>query len=443
VIWHGLPSRTWTGRKRFLVVASWLFYMGWRAWPVLLLIGTTLVDFAVGRALERTRAPLARRLLVTASVCTNLGLLGWFKYANFVGGALAPLVGPRWQHLLEVMLPIGISFYTFESLSYVIDVYRGEPASRRLDDFALFLAFFPHLVAGPIVRPAQFLPQLATPPAVGVTQVEDALARIATGFTKKLLLADTLAATADVVFTSPQMHGGLMTLVGMYAYAFQIYFDFSGYTDIAIGAAGLFGFRLPENFDRPYTATTLREFWQRWHVSLSTWLRDYLYVPLGGNRGGRWLTLRNLFLTMLLGGLWHGPAWNFVLWGGYHGALLGAERLLGVDAPRTPAGRRWRQAVTFHLVVLGWVVFRTPTLMQAGAVLTSLARPAAEPWGNVIEPGVLVLIAVLLHLAPSAAEVRRRFVAATPWQQGLAHAAVVTAVVLLSPGTTPFIYFQF
>jgi alginate O-acetyltransferase complex protein AlgI len=441
VVWRALPAPRWSARKTFLVVASWVFYMGWRTWPLLLLLWTTGFDFVVGRTLERTRGPLTRQLLVAASICTNLALLGYFKYAGFVADTLAPLIGPRWYDAAEIALPIGISFYTFESLSYVIDVYRGYPASRNLRDFALFLSFFPHLVAGPIVRPRQFFPQLAAPTRVTASDVEDALARIVTGFVKKLWLADTLATTVDVVFARPDLHGGIPVLVAMYAYAFQIYFDFSGYTDIALGTARLFGFVLPENFDRPYAAASLREFWQRWHISLSTWLRDYLYIPLGGNRRSRWATTRNILITMLLGGLWHGAAGHFVVWGGYHGVLLVAERATGRRTP-APSGLL-RRLVTFHLVVLGWVLFRSPSLADAVAVFRALGTPAPVAWRELAEPVALVAFAAVLHAGPRAALVRQRFVSWPAWQQGLAHAAIILTVTLLAPGVSPFIYFQF
>jgi D-alanyl-lipoteichoic acid acyltransferase DltB (MBOAT superfamily) len=444
IVWFALPARAWRARKGFLTVASWLFYLSWLAWPVLLLIATTIVDFLLGRVLERTQSPRRRRLLVATSVCTNLGILGYFKYAGWFVDSLLPTLDPSWRSALEIVLPVGISFYTFESLSYVIDVYRGAPACRRFVDFALFLSFFPHLVAGPIVRPWQFLPQLVRPRALDPLAVEEALARIAVGLTKKLLLADTLALTVDVVFTNPAGHAGAAAWIALYAYAFQIYFDFSGYTDIAIGTARLFGFVLPENFDRPYAAASLREFWQRWHISLSTWLRDYLYVPLGGNRHGRAVTYRNLLVTMVLGGLWHGAAWHFVLWGGYHGLLLGAERALGLGArPTTPAMCRVRQLITFHLVVFGWLLFRSETMTQMGAMLAALVTPALPAWGNLVEPLLLVLLAAAMHVGPRAADVRRAFVGRTPWEQGVAYATVVMAVVLFAPGAAPFIYFQF
>jgi D-alanyl-lipoteichoic acid acyltransferase DltB (MBOAT superfamily) len=443
-----VPRGAWGTRKRVLVVASFLFYMSWNPLFGLLLLFSTLLDFTLGRLIARTESPGRRRTMVALSVAANLGVLCLFKYGQFLGDTLASVVSAMGHEVrfprLDVALPPGISFYTFESLAYVIDVYRGMPPAVRLLDFALFLSFFPHLVAGPIVRPGMFLAQLGRAPRIDPVAVELALARIATGFVKKVGFADTLGGYVDLAFSDPAGMPGINLLVAVYAYAFQIYFDFSGYSDIALGVAALFGFVLPENFDRPYLATSPREFWQRWHISLSTWLRDYLYVPLGGNRGRRVRTAWNLFVTMVLGGLWHGAAWTFVAWGAYHGTLLVAQRFwpASVGAP-SRLGIAARRAGTFHLVLLGWIIFRAPSLGVARDVLAGIARGGFVPSRQAVVALVLVAVAVLLHHAPPADAIRRRFTRVPPFMQGLAYATATVVVFLCAPASARFIYFQF
>ena len=445
-VYHGLLARaSWRVRTSWLVVASYNFYMSWNPFFGLLLLASTTIDFFVGLGLERTRAPVARRVLLTVSLGFNLGMLGWFKYGEFAAQNLVWLLGRPAPTPLDVLLPVGISFYTFESLSYTIDVWRGEPACRRFLDFALFLSFFPHLVAGPIVRPRAFLPQLDRVPAVTGPRVEAALARIAQGLVKKVLLADILGVYVDRVWRDPGALLGGNILLAFYAYPFQIYFDFSGYTDIALGLAELFGFSLPENFARPYLATNPREFWQRWHISLSTWLRDYLYVPLGGNRGQSWRTYLNLFLTMLLGGLWHGAAWNFVCWGGYHGVLLAGHRLFRDRRPAAPGGvRTWgARLLTFHLVTFGWVLFRAPSLVDARVAVAGLGRPGMLLIRDATEAAILVGVGVIMHLLPPAGRLREHFVRLPALAQGAAYALVAIAFFCLAPASERFIYFQF
>jgi alginate O-acetyltransferase complex protein AlgI len=445
-IYYLIPRRCWRARKGFLVVASYLFYMSWNPAFGLLLLGSTLVDFAMGLALERTAGRGARRGLLLVSLSFNLGMLGYFKYGGFLASSVTHLLGRPEPPAWDILLPVGISFYTFESLAYTINVYRGERASRSLLDFALFLSFFPHLVAGPIVRPRAFLPQLDAPPRIAGSDVEQALARIAQGFLKKVLLADALGQYVDLVWSDPGRFPGPNVLLAFYAYAFQIYFDFSGYSDIALGTAKLFGFWLPENFDRPYLARNPREFWQRWHVSLSTWLRDYLYVSLGGNRGSRVRTYVNLFLTMLLGGLWHGAAWTFVVWGGYHGALLVLHRTFfgrADVAPRSRLAARAAQLATFHLVVLGWVFFRAPSFGHVWTALLRLGTPGWLPGRAAAEALVFVAIGALLHTAPPAARLRERFIRLPGAVQGFAYGVATLAAFFLAPASARFIYFQF
>jgi alginate O-acetyltransferase complex protein AlgI len=446
-IYHlGIGRHRWRARKIFLVVASYVFYMSWNPFFGLLLAGSTVVDFTMGLALERTTDRLRRRALLLVSLAFNLGMLGYYKYGGFVAENVHRWLGTGDPPLMDVILPVGISFYTFESLAYTINVYRGERASRSLLDFSLFLSFFPHLVAGPIVRPRAFLPQLAAPPAIAESEVEEALARIAQGFMKKVLLADVLGQYVDQVWTDMPHYPAGNVLLAFYAYAFQIYFDFSGYTDIALGVSRLFGLKLPENFDRPYLAQSPREFWQRWHISLSTWLRDYLYVSLGGNRVSRTRTYVNLLVTMLLGGLWHGAAWTFVVWGAFHGTLLAAHRFVSERRPARPRGPLatcLARAGTFHLVVLGWVFFRAPTLGASFAALERLSAPGWVTTRAASEAAIVLGVALLLHHARDAAAVRQRFVRLPPTAQGIAYAAATIAAFFVAPATERFIYFQF
>ncbi|MDT3441295.1 MULTISPECIES: MBOAT family protein [unclassified Pseudofrankia] len=336
--WWLMPRPRWW--KPFMLAASYFFYGYTDARFVLLIVASTLVNQAAAVMLARRRD---RRILISAIVA-DLGLLGWFKYYGFFAlsvdrtldqiGLGAPLP------LLQVALPIGISFFTFQALSYVIDVWRGDTRPAKLIDFAVYEAFFPHLVAGPIVRAREFIPQLASPRDRAAVPATRAVFLICGGLVKKVVLADLLARRlVDPVFDTPGQHSSIEVLAAIYGYAVQIYCDFSAYSDIAIGIALLLGFRFPDNFDRPYAATSLREFWRRWHLTLSRWLRDYVYVPLGGSRRGPRRTQLNLLVTMVLGGLWHGAAWTFVCWGAAHGAGLAAERSFARRRAR-PRGHR-------------------------------------------------------------------------------------------------------
>lgn len=436
----------WPARKLYLTVVSYLFYMSWSPPFGLLLLSSTVIDFGVALLMERAATMARKRLLLLVSLSFNLGMLGFFKYGGFVADNVYRWNGWVDPPLLDLVLPVGISFYTFESLSYTVDVYRGERACRSFLDFALFLSFFPHLVAGPIVRPRDFLPQLEQQPAVDWARIELALARIAQGFAKKVVLADTLGLYVDPVLHLPLTYGSPNILLAIYAYTFQIYFDFSGYSDIALGLAQLFGLRLPENFDRPYLAENPRAFWQRWHISLSTWLRDYLYVSLGGNRRGTARTYVNLFLTMLLGGLWHGAAWNFIVWGAFHGVLLVTHRLwVAVRGERAVGGgRRWLHRVgTFHLVALGWMFFRAHTLDTVWFMLQRLGTWNWEPSKNATMAAIIVGVGVVLHVLPPAGRVRDRFTSLPPWVQGVVYGVGLVFGFLLSPASERFIYFQF
>jgi alginate O-acetyltransferase complex protein AlgI len=388
-----------TPRLVLILVASLVFYAGWNYRFIPLLVLSGVVDFAVGIALEKSSAIGRRRVLLAVSIATNLGILATFKYANFAIDSLAQLLGVFGYEIsapvVQVVLPVGISFYTFQSMSYTIDVYRGQLRARRgLLPFIAALAFFPQLVAGPILRASQILPQLETLPRPSWRGARHGLVLITAGLVKKTL-ADLLAAPVANAFDAEVAVSWLETATGAVAFAGQIYGDFSGYSDIAIGLGLLMGFDIPMNFRLPYFATSPADFWRRWHISLSTWLRDYLYIPLGGNRARHAL---NLMITMLLGGLWHGASWTFVAWGGYHGVLLVAQRwLTTVPVLEAWSKRRgWlctglKISTTFYLVVIGWVFFRASTLERAAEMIGSLHNPAGLPAAS----GAAIVAAVL------------------------------------------------
>ncbi len=442
-----------TAWKASMLVASYVFY-GWWDWRFLTLIWiSTGVDFVAGRAIHGTDDPGRRRLWLWCSLATNLGMLGFFKYAGFFVDSFVDLLGSLGVEAspgpLGIILPVGISFYTFQTMSYSIDIHRRVlvPTDRLLD-FALFVGFFPQLVAGPIVRARDFLAQLATDDRSPI-DTGRATRLVLGGLFKKMVLADVLGARlVDGVFADPGGSTGLETLLGIYGYALQIYGDFSGYSDIAIGIALLLGFRFPANFDQPYRALSLQDFWRRWHISLSSWLRDYLYIGLGGSRGGRGRTARNLMATMLLGGLWHGAGWTFVLWGAIHGIGLVVERsvpgLLGGESSRV--GRVVRTLVTFHVVCAGWVFFRAVDVGRAVDVFAALGGSWTSAPGMGMGVVLLLLVGVATQLMPAGA--------ADQWWDRAARlpvvvqAAGVTVAILafdlLGPdGVKPFLYFAF
>jgi D-alanyl-lipoteichoic acid acyltransferase DltB (MBOAT superfamily) len=462
----GLPGRlSWNGLLRtvFLLALSYYFYASWNWRYLPLIFGSSTVDYFLARAIAAEPRPRARRIMLAVTVALNLGFLGFFKYWNFAlenAHLLAALLTGEAPHsagdAFRVLLPpVGISFFTFESMSYVIDVYRGElEPHRSYLRYLLFVAFFPHLVAGPIVRPRDLLPQLERPPSLTVEAGGEALFLIAVGLIKKLVISDQLAQNlVDRVFERPESFSALEVLSGVYGYAAQIYCDFSGYTDIAIGSALLLGVRFPKNFDAPYKATNIADFWRRWHISLSTWLRDYLYIPLGGNRGAPWRTYRNLMLTMILGGLWHGASWTFVFWGFLHGLGLGVTRVWERSAWRRAradsggvAGRVIATVLTFHYVCLAWIFFRAPTFRQATLVLKQLATGTTfHPNLPPVVVGVLAL-GLASHYVPEStyARIQKGFAALpAPAQGALLFAVAVLLHEAASTTTVPFVYFQF
>ncbi len=450
-----------TARTLWLLGASYLFYGSWNAKYLLLIILSSAIDYALGRKLGQSDDLRVRRTLLWSSVVMNLGMLGVFKYFNFfsssISASLAALGVEVSTLRLDILLPVGISFYTFQTMSYTIDIYRRElePVKRPID-FALFVAFFPQLVAGPIVRARDFLPQLLTRPTFLAREHMMGIYLIAGGMFKKVAIANYLSVNlVDRVFETPHVYSSLEVLCGIYGYALQIYCDFSGYSDVAIGAALMLGFRLPENFDRPYQATNLQEFWRRWHISLSTWLRDYLYISLGGNRGGGWRTYRNLALTMVLGGLWHGASWNFVIWGALHGGALAAHRkyrewMRGRPTLDALTRTRWFKGgalvATFHFVCLAWVFFRAQTLPEAMAVLEALG-PLSHDAGNISATLWLVLVGALgWHLTPRlwALRLREGFIRLPTALQALLLVTLTIALARVKGiDVVPFIYFQF
>jgi alginate O-acetyltransferase complex protein AlgI len=401
-----------------LLVASYYFYMCWRMEYILMIAGTTLLDYWIGIAISESNQQRRKRLLLGISLLTNFGLLFTFKYFDFFSNSLRSAFGlvditvaaPE----LKLLLPVGISFYTFQSISYVIDVYRGDVAAERhLGRFATFIAFFPQLVAGPIERPGNLLPQFRQNHRPKYDSLVSGLNWIALGFFKKVVIADRCAVYVNEIFASPTQFGAWATAMGIILFAFQIYCDFSGYSDIAIGSAKLMGFDLMQNFDRPYLSRTISEFWRRWHISLSTWFRDYLYVPLGGSKKSRWRNHFNVFITFVVSGLWHGASWTYVVWGAFHGAILVLERegrghkTGNTHSFRNPIKARQipRIALTFALVCIGWVFFRAKTMEDAFWIFRSLGD-FSQGFGSVVirsgltENGLLnfVLLAISMGI---------------------------------------------
>jgi alginate O-acetyltransferase complex protein AlgI len=442
-------------RLLFLLGASYFFYAKWNWRFVPLIWGSSTLDWWLGNAIARAKSPHHRRawLAVTASV--NLGVLAVFKYFDFgieTARAVLAAVGFHPPEVaLHVALPIGISFFTFESMSYVIDVYRGDiPPHPSYTEYLTFVAFFPHLVAGPIVRPRDLLPQLASDAHFDARAGSDALFLIAVGLLKKVAIGDYLALNlVDRAFDAPLQHSALECYAAAVGYALQIYCDFSGYTDIAIGSALLLGVRFPQNFRAPYTASNLIDFWRRWHISLSTWLRDYLYVSLGGNRRGPARTYLNLMLTMLLGGLWHGASWTFVAWGGLHGLGLAATRFVR-DRAGPPSNGILLKAVkvvlTFHFVTAAWILFRADSFGHAATYFGRLA--SLTTYHPNLYPRLLAVMAVGLvsHFVPEGSyqALRTRFAGLPAPAQGVTlFAAALCVREMASAQAVPFVYFQF
>ena len=468
LVLHHLPLR-WSIKKANLLIGSYLFYAAWNPPFVVLLWISTIVDWFVAQWMARTESPAARWGLLLTSLGTNLGLLGFFKYGNFMLTnfvSIMDALGVHYRPLeLNLILPVGISFYTFQTLSYTLDVYRGKARPwHSFLDYALFVTFFPQLVAGPIVRAVQFLPQCIQPRRATPTQLGWGFSLLTMGLFQKVILADHLMApVADEVYGAAYKVGFLDAWVGTLAFSGQIFFDFAGYSTCAIGIALCLGFSLPHNFHFPYAAIGFSDFWRRWHISLSTWLRDYLYIGLGGNRKGHARTYVNLMLTMLLGGLWHGASWKFVVWGGLHGLYLLAERVVRRLWGQSSWVSRWYGKVflallTYYLVCITWVFFRAqdfsagfallttmltglPGLRGSGAPATSLTVTLA--WEQRI-PVLAVSVAMLAgHWLLRDRGLEPAWCRLPWWVRALALAFLLFSLIQTPVGDRAFIYFQF
>ena len=458
---YGLLKRRLTLRIVYVTLFSLYFYYKTSGLFFLLLVGLSLSDFAIGRLMHRSRRSEARKSLLVLSLLINLGLLCYFKYADLIVSAVAGLID-RTLTLPDIFLPVGISFFLFQSLSYTIDIYRGQlkPLGNWCD-YLFYLSFFPQLVAGPIVRARDFIPQIRRNPVVVTREMfGTGVFLILTGLFKKAIISDYISLNfVDRIFDEPLLYSGFECLAGIYGYALQIYCDFSGYSDMAIGIALLLGFRFPKNFDAPYKSATITEFWRRWHISLSSWLRDYLYISLGGNRKGKLRTYGNLLVTMVLGGLWHGAAIRFILWGTLHGVALALHKLWMAVVPgakATGAQMHWwsRAAgmlLTFNIVCLGWLMFRAESMQTVSLMLHQIFEnfnAAMIPQVVTGYAAVFALIAAgyILHLLPSAVDaVAQRIVVHAPLVlQVLMAAAMIWCVMQIkSSDIQPFIYFQF
>ena len=447
-------------RVYLLLAASIFFYASWNKQLALLICISTTIDFFLACGIEDSKSPRRRKLLLLLNITANLGLLCYFKYVNFFLASLTEALRAAGVstsfHPLKILLPVGISFYTFEAINYMVDVYRGHTrAERNLPNFMLFILFFPHLVAGPIVRARDFLPQIHRRKRFSWMRMQLGVEFFLMGLFKKLAIANRMAEFADPVFKDPEAYRSGAVWAAVIGYALQIYCDFSGYTDMALGCAHMLGYKLAMNFNLPYIARNISEFWRRWHISLSSWLRDYLFIPLGGSRGTAWLVCRNLMITMTLGGLWHGANWTFVAWGVMHGALLVAHR--GVRAlcdarPRLDAvlrslpGTVLGSGLTFLCVILGWVFFRATTFGAAMEVLKRLFVHHVGQGSPLPSVGVwyTALVVAICH-----------YVAARGWWKwwklrlpapvlGFGYSTVLTLSLVLAPATgKTFIYFQF
>jgi D-alanyl-lipoteichoic acid acyltransferase DltB (MBOAT superfamily) len=443
-----------------LLAASYFFYGCWD-WRFLgLIMLSTVLDWGLGLAMSAAQDERRRKRLLAVSIVANLGILGFFKYYGFFSHELdrlcASIGAPALLPTLSIVLPVGISFYTFQSMSYTIDVYRKDiPAVRSLLDFALYVSFFPQLVAGPIERASNFLPQVLSPRAITPEHFRRGLCLIMMGLFRKVVIADNMAPIVNVIFATPAADlTGPEIALGIVAFAFQIYGDFSGYSEMARGVANWLGFDLMVNFRMPYLAVSPSDFWRRWHISLSQWLRDYLYIPLGGNRHGTLFTYRNLFLTMLLGGFWHGANWTFLAWGAFHGALLCLFRALGVEegSQRTERGvfslqRLGRIALMFVLICFSWLLFRAETLSQVGEMCARMATNFSMTPLATMTAGLLLLYVAPLLLFEAWLEWRQDILSLlnVHWAlRGAAYLYVIYMVMFFPPpAASEFIYFQF
>ena len=458
-------SLYWTlsGRARLwlCLIGSYFFYGWWKWYLLSLIILSTGIDYFIGLALGKTESKSRRKFLVTLSVCSNLGILAVFKYFNFFAESLSELASGLGITLdwttLNIILPVGISFYTFQSLSYSIDVYRRKiPHEPDWLKFATFVSFFPQLVAGPIVRASVFLPQLQSDRVYRWENVVDGFGQVLLGFFKKLVIADTLALVVDPMFDFPGGYSAINVIILAVLFSFQVYCDFSGYSDIAIGSARMLGFELPINFNFPFFASSLADFWRRWHITLSTWLRDYLYFPLGGSRGSLWLTRRNLFLTMLLAGLWHGAAWTYVVWGGLFGLAMLIERELIRRFPLkvnslilSGVVRVAQSAFVVGFLSASLIIFRSEDLAEAGLLFSQIASlDSFSP--SSLHNRIPLIKAMALTCLLVGGEFVFQFIPTKaifellPATRPIAYAILLWAIALFGTfGSNAFVYFQF
>lgn len=450
VVWR---CNTKVSRNSVLLFFSYYFYAYWDIRFCGLLLFSTLVDFFIAQAIHSSQRPGIRKGWLSLSLVSNLGILGLFKYFDFFVKSADPI----WAVLgwnpgtLNLILPVGISFFTFQTLSYTIDVYRGKIApSNSLLDFSLYVAFFPQLVAGPIVRASELMPQLVTVPKWSTRRCYGGAQMVLRGMAKKVLLADRMGEMADVVFAGPDLYSSLTVWIAVIAYTGQIYYDFSGYSDMAIGIAKMLGYRFPANFRHPYLATSMSRFWRRWHMTLSRWLRDYVYISFGGNRRGRYRTIGNLMLTMLLGGLWHGAAWTFVLWGLWHGVALvvehgstGESRGKGRSTfPKLRGIMNW--SITMFVVMIGWVLFRCSSLDDAASMITQMVHPGD---GIAWFPPLAIIAIGWMFLEHAAWGTKLRIAMRLKfdrWYTPTVTTIMIWSLLLYAPkGFSPFVYFQF
>lgn len=466
VYWGG--RKQWTLQNYWLLIGSYIFYACWDWRFLSLIITSTLLDFWVGGQIAQTPDSASRKHYLRFSIIFNLGVLAFFKYFNFFIESFTDLlyqVGLSGDFTtLNIILPVGISFYTFQTLSYTIDIYRKElKPVKSLANFALYVSFFPQLVAGPIERATHLLPQINSPRTFNISQQQEGLYLILWGLFKKVVIADNLAIIVNTVFNNYEAYSGLDLGIAVLAFAFQIYGDFSGYTDMARGIAKLLGFELMLNFRLPYFAKNPSDFWRRWHISLSTWLRDYLYIPLGGNRGGQWFTFRNLFLTMLLGGLWHGAAWNFVIWGAYHGILLIGYKVVEdyfkkKELPmlkNTITSAPFRSIIPYQKIIsillmflftlLGWLIFRADSIGQLQYFLTKFNFTQSEFTLQFTQTLLFFIVPLFfIQIVQAHTEDLLIVLKQKNWKIGVFYSFLLIWIIVFAVReSTEFIYFQF
>jgi len=459
-------SLKFKAQNPFLLIASYTFYGFWD-WRFLILLWlSTIIDFSVARKIQNTSVEATRKRLLIISLCANLGILGFFKYFNFFIDSATQLLQAAGMNpsftTLHIILPVGISFYTFQTMAYTIDVYRKkQTAIDNIIDYAVYVSYFPQLVAGPIERAQRLLPQIQKPRSVSKDAFYSGIQLILWGYLKKVAIADSMAPIVSNIFDNPQAYGSATLVLGVYCFALQIYGDFSGYSDIARGISRLFGIELMVNFKQPYLSRNITEFWRRWHISLSTWLRDYLYIPLGGNRKGTLAQYRNLMITMLLGGLWHGAGWNFILWGGLHGLYLSLHKLWTRDAkisavkpPRKilplTAHLFWA-FITFNLVCLTWIPFRSADFSVTMLYIERIITLTPSSFTTMLELGMIdalifySAIILLIDLKCWWKDSELPFSQKSPiWARTLAYSTALLILALIREGSNEsFIYFQF